>query len=92
MPGRPDLVFPRRRKVIFVHGCFWHRHEGCADCSQLKSRQEYWEPKFARTKARDAKTLELLAELGWDALVIWECETTDEQGLNAMLTAFLEGS
>ncbi|MBZ9678694.1 DNA mismatch endonuclease Vsr [Mesorhizobium sp. ES1-1] len=89
LPGKPDLVFPARRKVIFVHGCFWHRHDGCIDCSVPKSRQDYWEPKFERTKARDKESLQLLNEAGWSAMIIWDCETKTEAELLAAISDFL---
>ena len=76
LPGKPDLVFPVRRKVIFVHGCFWHQHAdlACRIVRQPKSNQEYWLPKLERNVARDAENFVLLRELGWKVLVIWECE------------------
>ena len=90
LPGKPDLTFPSRMKAIFVHGCFWHRHHGCKLASQPKSRQEYWEPKFARTVERDVQAQHLLAELGWSSLVIWECETKSIEGTAQRLVEFLE--
>jgi DNA mismatch endonuclease, patch repair protein len=89
LPGKPDLVFPRLSSLIFVHGCFWHRHEGCPDCSQPKSRKEYWTPKFEATIVRDARAVALLQATGWKVLIIWDCETTKPAELNAKLTAFL---
>jgi DNA mismatch endonuclease (patch repair protein) len=73
LPGRPDLVLPRRRAAIFVHGCFWHRHPGCRHATTPASRRDYWLPKFERTMARDAEALAALAALGWRRAVIWEC-------------------
>ena len=75
LPGSPDIVLPRFRTVVFVHGCFWHRHLGCRYASVPKSRQEYWLPKFKANVERDAKKEAQLCELGWRVLVIWECET-----------------
>ncbi|WP_409260511.1 very short patch repair endonuclease [Pseudomonas putida] len=75
LPGSPDIVLPRFRTVVFVHGCFWHRHLGCRYASVPKSRQEYWLPKFKANVERDAKKVAQLCELGWRVLVIWECET-----------------
>lgn len=77
LPGKPDLVFPGRGRVIFVHGCFWHRHTGCAECSVPKSRTEYWAPKFARTIGRDKSAIRKLRRKGWRVAVIWECQTED---------------
>ncbi|MCQ4235283.1 DNA mismatch endonuclease Vsr [Pseudomonas stutzeri] len=74
LPGSPDIVLPRFRTVVFVHGCFWHRHPGCRYASMPKSRQEYWLPKFKANVERDAKKEAQLCELGWRVLVIWECE------------------
>lgn len=75
LPGSPDIVLPRFRTVVFVHGCFWHRHLDCRYASVPKSRQEYWLPKFKANVERDAKKEAQLCELGWRVLVIWECET-----------------
>src|SRR5579872_6909128 len=76
LPGAPDLVFPRLRRVVFVHGCFWHQHAGCRRAHVPKSRQEYWAVKLARNVARDHGTAAALRNLGWQVAVIWECETT----------------
>lgn len=75
LPGVPDLVFASRRIVVFVHGCFWHRHPGCAAARLPKSRQEFWEPKLAGNVERDKRKRAELEEEGWTVLVIWECET-----------------
>lgn len=75
LPGTPDIVLPRYRTAIFVHGCFWHRHFGCVRASTPASRQEYWLPKFERTLARDKQNKHLLKKMGWKVVVIWECET-----------------
>lgn len=75
LPGRPDLVFRPRRKVIFVHGCFWHRHAGCAADRLPTARREYWLHKLNGNVSRDARTQTALEEMGWRILVIWECET-----------------
>lgn len=90
LPGRPDLVFAGRKKVIFVHGCFWHSHSGCKVANQPKSRSEFWADKFARNKARDSANVSTLKEQGWGVLVIWECETKDIEKLKKRLRAFLE--
>ncbi len=75
LPGSPDLVFRSRRKVIFVHGCFWHRHgDHCAKTRSPKSRQEYWGPKFERNRVRDSEVIRRLVEAGWSVLIVWECE------------------
>ena len=73
LPGRPDLLFPRFRAAVFVHGCFWHRHRGCAKATTPATRTDYWAPKFARNVARDARNLADLRARGWRAAVAWEC-------------------
>ncbi len=77
LPGKPDIVLPKRRTVVFVHGCFWHRHQGCPRATTPASRQEYWLPKFRRTVDRDRKNQEELRQRGWNVVVVWECETKD---------------
>lgn len=74
LPGKPDLVFPSRRKVIFMHGCFWHQHPECREGRVPGSRPEYWVPKLRRNQERDAASQSELALRGWRHLVIWECE------------------
>lgn len=89
LPGRPDLVFPSLRKVIFVHGCFWHQHRGCIDGREPKSNTDYWTPKLSNNKKRDRKNFSKLARLGWKHLVIWDCQTADGKKLEQRLKAFL---
>jgi DNA mismatch endonuclease (patch repair protein) len=74
LPGRPDVVLPRYRAAIFVHGCFWHGHEGCPKFVQPKSNQDYWGPKLERNHLRDAENTSLLQSAGWRVKVVWECE------------------
>lgn len=88
MPSSPDLVFPRLRKVVFVHGCYWHRHPGCRLAYEPKSNVEFWREKFAANVARDQKALEELRVQGWDTLVIWECEAKDSQFVTSRLLAY----
>ena len=90
LPGCPDLVFPGRRKVLFVHGCFWHGHDCRRGARMPKTNSEYWEQKIGRNKARDLVQQEALAAAGWAVMVVWECETRDVDGLTARLVAFLE--
>ncbi len=90
LPGRPDMVFRRRHKVIFVHGCFWHAHD-CKLAHVPASRQAYWQPKLARNKARDRAHQKSFTRDGWQSLVIWECEVNDPS-LNARLRDFLDES
>ena len=73
-PGHPDIAYPGRHIAIFVHGCFWHHHEGCKYASSPSSNTDYWEAKFARNKARDERVQEELEAAGWKVVVIWECE------------------
>jgi len=89
LPGKPDLVFSKGRKLICVHGCFWHQHDGCKSSHIPKSRQDYWEPKLNRTVFRDRKNQAKLRELGWDILVIWECEVREVQQIANKIIAFL---
>jgi DNA mismatch endonuclease (patch repair protein) len=74
LSGKPDLVFPSRRKVIFVHGCFWHQHPGCREGRVPGSRRDYWEPKLLRNQQRDSAAQTALGERGWNELTVWECE------------------
>jgi DNA mismatch endonuclease (patch repair protein) len=85
LPGKPDLVFPKYRVALFVHGCFWHRHENCSKASTPKSRVGYWERKFATNVHRDAQTYEALRKLGWTVAILWECETKRPQKLDERL-------
>lgn len=90
--GKPDMVFPSRRAVIFVHGCFWHQHPdpACKVARQPKSNIDYWQPKLERNKTRDAKNESALLVQGWRVLVIWECQTKDTEALMKAITAFLD--
>ena len=89
LPGRPDLVFPRHRLVVFVHGCFWHRHEGCRYASTPKSRTAFWTEKLAANVARDARHEAALRALGWRVLVIWECETGHKEAVEKRLASLM---
>ncbi len=91
LPGKPDLVFPKHRAVIFVHGCFWHQHPEprCLDGRPPKSNQAYWGPKLARNVERDAASKAMLRKQGWRTLVIWECETKNAQLLADKIAGFL---
>lgn len=91
LPGSPDLVFRSRRKAIFVHGCFWHRHEGCSKNRMPKSpeRRDFWERKLNRNVRRDELNEGALRQMGWQALVIWECETGDLDAIAERVRAFL---
>ncbi len=92
LPGKPDLVFPAGRKVIFVHGCFWHQHAdpACKIARRPKSNLDYWLPKLQRNVERDAEHRDRLSALGWQVLVIWECEVKIAAGLPERIEEFLE--
>lgn len=89
LPGSPDLVFPRLRKVIFVHGCFWHRHPGCRLAYTPKSNVQFWQDKLEGNARRDAMALTALNVLGWEELVVWECEVSDLPALALTIKSFL---
>jgi DNA mismatch endonuclease (patch repair protein) len=89
LPGKPDIVLPKRRAVVFVHGCFWHRHQGCPHATTPASRQQYWLPKFRRTVDRDWKNQEELRQRGWNVLIVWECETRDLIKLSSRLVGLI---
>ncbi len=92
LPGTPDLVFPSRKKAIFVHGCYWHYHEdpACKLVRLPKSRLDYWKPKLERIRHRDQENCDKLRDMGWDVLVIWECEIDNRQHMQKALSKFLE--
>jgi len=90
LPGHPDLVFSGRKKVLFVHGCFWHRHENCALARLPKSRLDFWVPKLEGNRERDLRNQEQLERMGWRYMVVWECELRDPVNLMERIRAFLE--
>jgi len=92
LPGHPDLVFRSRGKVIFVHGCFWHRHSdpSCRLSRLPQTRMDYWVPKFQKNQLRDDRVLAQLEGLGWQVLVVWECELRDPVAVKAKLKRFLD--
>lgn len=89
LPGCPDLVFRSRRKVIFVHGCFWHRHTNCALARMPKSRIDFWKPKLEANKQRDSRNKRRLARSGWKVLTLWECQLNDVEKLKKQIRRFL---
>lgn len=89
LPGKPDIVLPRHRCIIQVHGCFWHQHRGCIDGRVPASRQSYWGPKLARNVERDAQVVRALRRLGWRVITVWECETADHAKLARRLRKIL---
>lgn len=90
LPGSPDLVFPGRRSVIFVHGCFWHGHDCRRGARQPKDNADYWRAKVARNMARDARVLNELGEAGWRSMILWECELRDRDELGTRIRRFLD--
>lgn len=90
LPGRPDLVFGPRRKVIFVHGCFWHQHHACRAGRPPGSNEDYWAPKLRRNVDRDAASRAALEAMGWTVMVVWECEAKNADQLQERLRAFLD--
>ena len=90
LPGKPDLVFPRLRRIIEVRGCFWHQHPGCIDSHIPKTRISYWKPKLSRNQERDEENLRKLRRLGWKVLAIWECEVRNRKKLSSRLERFLD--
>lgn len=91
LPGNPDLVFSPKHKVIFVHGCFWHQHE-CSQYRMPRTRKYFWEPKLQRNKDRDVQVRKKLRAIGWQPMVIWECQTKNPSRLRSRINRFLEGS
>lgn len=91
LPGKPDIVFKSRRVAIFVHGCFWHCHPSneCSDSRPPKSNTDYWGPKLSRNVERDRNAISALREQGWRVMVIWDCETKDQDKLETRLLEFL---
>jgi DNA mismatch endonuclease, patch repair protein len=89
LPGKPDLVFSRLKRIIDVRGCFWHQHPGCIDSHIPKTRREYWVSKLERNQLRDEENGRKLRELGWRVCVAWECEVKDISKLSKRLTRFL---
>lgn len=89
LPGKPDLVFPARRAVIFMHGCFWHRHEGCKLARLPKSKLDFWMAKLEANRQRDLLHQRKLLDLGWRVLVIWECELNDAEHVSRVVRKFL---
>jgi DNA mismatch endonuclease (patch repair protein) len=89
LPGSPDLVFPRKKIALFVHGCFWHRHQGCRYCYVPKSNIQFWREKFKKNVLRDRRVRTGLEEMGWRVAIIWECETVNPDSLRKRLKELL---
>ncbi|MGB3212456.1 MAG: very short patch repair endonuclease [Desulforhopalus sp.] len=75
LPGKPDVILPKYRVAVFVHGCFWHQHEGCKDSGIPATNHLFWKSKLSKNQSRDKKNIETLEELGWNVIIVWECET-----------------
>jgi len=90
LPGCPDITLPRHRCIVMVHGCFWHGHDCPAGCKRPSSNAAYWNNKLDRNRLRDARNIAKLESMGWRVLVVWECESRNEEHLRNMLRAFLE--
>ncbi len=87
LPGKPDIVMAKYRTVVFVHGCFWHRHHGCRHTSTPKSNQSFWLEKFRRTLDRDQQNFKALNNMGWQVLIVWECEINSDTNQAALRIA-----
>jgi len=91
LPGKPDIVLPKYKKAILVHGCFWHGHQGCDRSKPPSSNVEFWQAKLGRTVERDRNNMEILIGLGWQVLCVWSCETKKVELLEQRLRGFLNG-
>lgn len=89
LPGKPDIVLPRLKRIVEVRGCFWHQHPGCIDSHIPKSRLEYWEPKLKKNQRRDEENGRKLRKLGWRVCIVWECEAKDVGKISKRLVRFL---
>ena len=92
LPGKPDIVFPRFKSVVFVHGCFWHRHKGCSKSSLPATRRDFWAAKLSRNVIRDTENRCQLRGAGWRVLVIWECQARERNVVAKKLKRFLDGA
>jgi DNA mismatch endonuclease (patch repair protein) len=90
LPGKPDIVLPKHRKIIFVHGCFWHGHKGCRRASRPTSNVKFWNAKLDSNIKRDAESLKALKQLRWNCLVIWQCELRKESVIRNRLKRFMK--
>lgn len=90
LPGTPDIVLPKYKTVIFVHGCFWHQHKGCRKSRRPSSNVEFWNIKLDRNIARDVGNIKDLEKLNWNSLIVWQCELKDEEGLREKLISELQ--
>ena len=91
LPGKPDIILPKYKKIIFVHGCFWHGHMDCPRAKRPTTNKKFWDEKLDKNMARDKATINNLKRLGWDVLIVWTCEVKDAEKLKNKLLLFLEG-
>jgi DNA mismatch endonuclease (patch repair protein) len=92
LPGSPDIVLPKHATAVLVHGCFWHQHAGCKFAYKPTSHTDYWEPKLARNVQRDRDNIQHLRELGWNIIIVWECELSDLDALTLKLLKSISGT
>lgn len=92
LPGKPDIVFPKRQKLIFIHGCFWHQHKGCKASKRPTSNIDYWSQKLERNISRDKRNITTLKKSGWEVLVLWECQIKKPGFLTRKLMNFMQKS
>ena len=92
LPGKPDITLPKHKKIIFVHGCFWHGHPGCRRAKRPAVNKKFWNEKLDKNMKRDAANIRQLRESGWEVLVIWSCEVNEEAALRDQLVTFLQGN
>lgn len=92
LPGKPDITLPKYKKIIFVHGCFWHGHEDCSRSKRPTTNESFWNEKLDKNIARDELNVKNLKEAGWDVLIVWTCEVKDLDNLKNKLLSFLENS
>jgi DNA mismatch endonuclease (patch repair protein) len=92
LPGKPDVVLPKYKSVIFVHGCFWHRHPGCAKASLPSTNTDFWEKKFEKTITRDKENIIKLRQMGWRVIVVWECELKNPERVVEKLDILLKNA
>jgi DNA mismatch endonuclease (patch repair protein) len=90
LPGKPDIVLPKWKTIVFVHGCFWHRHKGCKDTTTPKTRTGWWLEKFKKNVTNDQKKRQALKTLGWRVVIIWECETKDTNFIENTVTSYIK--
>jgi len=90
LPGRPDLVLKKHQTAVFVNGCFWHQHPGCKKATSPKSNNVYWDAKLAKNIDRDKKNIETIENEGWRCLILWECETKDQEALQEKIKIFMD--